>query len=195
MVLLPHELTLADKVAFRIGSKWSGVEIEDLNSFLYLWMLENYESVKRWRDEAAGEGKLYVSLRREAAKYSAKEQAAAVGRPIHADNYYNPEMLHRALPFIFEATPQTTLQVDPRTGAPATTIGSEFNLAVTIMADIRGAFYGLNREIRQTLEYRFRDGLTYEEIGELKNLTKDGAKKQVERGVERLANALSGERP
>jgi len=194
LALLPNELTLADKVAARIGSRWSEVEVEDLNSFLYLWLCENFETVKRWRGEVAGEGKLYVSLRREAAKFCAKEQAVAVGRPIHAENFYNSGMIQRALPFIFEDTPQTMVMIDPRTGAPAQNIDSDFNKAVTILADIRGAFYGLNPEIRLTLEYRFRDGLTFEEIGELKGLTKDGAKKQVERAIDRLSNALSGER-
>lgn len=194
LALLPNELTLADKVAARIGSRWSEVEIEDLNSFLYLWLCENFDTVKRWRSEEAGEGKLYVSLRREAAKFCAKEQAIRVGRPIHAENYYNTDMLQRALPFVFEETPQTTVTIDPRTGAPTYFDNAEFNQAVTILADIRGAFYGLNPEIRLTLEYRFRDGLTFEEIGELKNLTKDGAKKQVERAIERLSNALSGQR-
>lgn len=194
IALLPNELTLADKVAARIGSRWSEIEIEDLNSFLYLWLCENIETVKRWRTEVAGEGKLYVSLRREAAKYCAKEQAVAVGRPIHAVNFYNTELLHRALPFIFEDTPQTAVPIDPRTGAPVQHVGTDFNVAVTIISDIRGAYYGLNPEIRMTLAYRFRDGLTYEEIGELKGMTKDGAKKSIERAIERLSNALSGER-
>jgi len=194
MSLSPTELTLADRVAVRIGRSWSEVEIEDLNSFLYLWLCENFDTVKRWRSEEGGEGKLYVSLRREAAKYCAKEQAIRVGRPIHAENYYNVSMLQRALPFIFEDFPQTTVAIDPRTSAPVHTVGADFNTAVTLLADIRGAFYGLNPEIRLTLEYRFRDGLTFEEIGELKSLTKDGAKKQVERAVERLSNALSGQK-
>jgi len=194
IALLPHELNLADKVAVRIGSRWSEVEVEDLNSFLYLWLCENMDNVYRWRSEVAGEGKLYVSLRREAAKYCAKEQAARVGRPIHADNYYTVEMLKRAMPFIFEDSPQTQVAIDPRTGAPAYRVEGEFNNAVTILADIRGAFHGLNHEIKQTLAYRFRDGLTFEEIGELKGMTKDGAYKQVERGLERLSNLLSGQR-
>lgn len=194
MSLSPNELTLADKVAVRIGSRWSEVEVEDLNSFLYLWLCENIDTVKRWRSEEAGEGKLYVSLRREAAKFCAKEQAVRVGRPIHAENFYNVDMLQRALPYIFEDVPQTTVKIDPRTNAPVHTVGTDFNAAVTVIADIRGAFYGLNPELRVTLGYRFRDGLTFEEIGELKGLTKDGAKKQVERAIERLSNALSGQR-
>ena len=139
-----------------------------------------------------GNGKLYVTLRREAAKYCAAEQAAKVGRPINADNFYTSKLLTRAMPYVFEETPQTATTVDPRTGAPEET-GFEFDRAITIMADIRGAYYGLNKDVQETLALRFRDGLTYEEIGELRGLTKDGALKQVHRALERLSNALGGQ--
>lgn len=191
--LEPNELKLAEKVAYRIGSRWSAVEVDDLTSHLYLWLVTNVKNVERWRGEDAGEGKLYVSLRREAAKYSAKEQAARVGRPIAVGNFYTADLLDRALPYVFEDTPQTTALENPVTGQ-AQSVGSQFDRAVTIMADIRGAFYGLNPEIRRVLEWRYRDGLTFEEIGDLRNVTKDGAKKQVERAVSRLVDALAGER-
>jgi DNA-directed RNA polymerase specialized sigma24 family protein len=186
-----HELEIADKVANRIGSRWSEVENEDLNSFLYLWLVEHNEAVKRWRDEPMGNGKLYVALRREAAKYCAAEQAARIGRPINAGNFYTSTLIANAMPYVFEETPQTDTVVDPRTGVSQKN-GYEFDRAITIMADIRGAYYGLNKDIQQTLAYRFRDGLTYEEIGELRGLTKDGALKQVQRALERLSNALGG---
>lgn len=191
--LEPEELKVAERVAARIGSRWSAVEIDDLTSHLYLWLLSNPKSVERWRGEESGQGKLYVSLRREAAKYSAKEQAARVGRPIQVGNFYSRELLHRALPYIFEDVPQTDVVVNPVTGQ-AETIPSEFDRAVSLLADVRGAFYGLNRELKTVLEWRYRDGLTFEEIGELRNITKDGAKKQVERALNRLVDALAGER-
>lgn len=191
--LEPQELKLAERVAQRIGSRWSAVEIDDLTSHLYLWLVTNLKSLERWRAEDAGEGKLYVSLRREAAKYSAREQAARVGRPIAVGNFYTAELLDRALPYIFEDVPQSTVAENPVTGQTAA-VGSEFDNAVTILADIKGAFYGLNRELQQVLAWRYRDGLTLEEIGELRKVTKDGARKQVERAVSRLVDALAGER-
>lgn len=192
-MITQHELKLAERVAQRIGSKWSLVEIDDLTGHLYLWLVQNTKSVERWRAEESGEGKLYVSLRREAAKYSAREQAARVGRPIQVGNFYTPDLLDRALPYIFEDIPQTTVAENPVSGEPAR-VGTEFDDALTILADIKGHFYGLNRELKQVLEWRYRDGLTFEEIGELRGITKDGAKKQVERAVSRLADALAGER-
>jgi DNA-directed RNA polymerase specialized sigma24 family protein len=192
-VILDVEMRLAEKVAWRIGSKWSAVEIDDLQQHLYLWMCENERHLKRWRETAGNDGALYVSLRREAAKFCAKEQSHGVGRPIQDDNFYNPDMVERALPFIFEDIPQTTVSVNPVTGEP---VGNpeKFDEALNILVDIKQAYWGLNPEIQQVLAWRFRDGLTFEEIGELKGITKDGGKKSVDRAVQRLVDSLAGEK-
>lgn len=185
-------MKLAEKVAWRIGSKWSAVEIDDLTSHLYLWLVENVRALERWRLEPS-DGKLYVSLRREAAKYCAREQAAQVGRPIAEDNFYTANLVERALPYIFEDIPQTAVAVNPVTGAP-NQVPSQFDVALNLLTDIRQTFYGLNPDIQQVLAWRFRDGLTFEEIGELKGITKDGGAKSVQRALVRLVNALAGEK-
>ena len=90
------EIKLAEKVAWRVGSKWQAVEIDDLQSHLYLFMAENVKHLVRWRDEPGDNGKLYVALRREAARYCAKEQAARVGRPINFNVRYEKRRPCRA---------------------------------------------------------------------------------------------------
>lgn len=185
-------MKMAEKVAWRIGSKWDAIEIEDLTSHLYLWLVNNVAALERWRKEAS-DGKLYVSLRREAAKYCAREQAASIGRPINQENFYTVPLVSRALPYIFEDIPQTVVAQNPVTGVP-NAMPSEAGLALLILTDIRQTYFGLNPDIREILAWRFRDGLTFEEIGELRNITKDGAKKSVDRAVIRLVNALAGEK-
>jgi len=190
----PSELRTAERVSRRLGSKWSAVEIDDLTSHLYLWLVSNRQALGRWREDPQGEGKLYVSLRREAARYCVREQSARVGRPISvSDSFYSFERVSRALPFIFEDTPETVVSINPVTGAPQH-IPNDSGIAMTILADLRGAFYGLNVEVQEVLGWRFRDGLAFEEIGELRNITKDGAKKQCDRAVQRLVDSLSGEK-
>lgn len=192
-MITDKELKLAEKVAYRVGTKWSQVEQDDLQQHLFLWCMENARHLERWRAEPGDNGKLYVSLRREAAKFCAREQAARVGQPIAKDNFFNAPMVERALPFIWEDTPQTQVAENPVTGRPAT-VPAEFDTALTILTDIRQTYYGLNPEIQQVLAWRFRDGLTYEEIGELKGITKDGGAKSVTRAVQRLVDALAGDR-
>lgn len=188
-----NELKLARDTARRIGSRWSQIEIEDLESVLVLWLFEHDKNVTRWRTEERGWGKLFVALKREALKYCTRETAAKVGQPLTRENFYNEAMLTRALPFLFEEWPQTAVRQNPHTGKPVDK-PFEFNNALTIMADISGAFYGLTNDEREILEWRFRDGLTLDEIASLKNVTKEGASKMIDRCVKHLSDKLAGER-
>lgn len=190
--LLADELALAGKIANKIGSRWSAVENEDLQSELLLWLVEHRKIVVKWRDDPKGRGKLFVSLRREALKYCARETAARAGQPLDRGNFYSVEMLERAMPFVFEAWPETTVRQNPKTGQTLDR-PVEFGNAIAIMADISGAFYGLPAEMIEVLEWRFRDGLTFEEIGDLRNMSKEGAKKLVARCLQRLCDKLSGD--
>lgn len=192
MDLTTTEFRLAQSVAGKISRRWKAVDVDDVTSTLYLWLVENYRTVERWRTEEGGEGKLYVSLRREAAKYCASESEARINRPIDEAPAYPVEILERALPFLFEDVPVTEARVNPTTGAEIF-VPHESGRAQAILADIRGAFYGLPNEVREVLTWRFRDGLTYEEIGELSAMTKDGAKKRIARGLKRLSDALGSD--
>lgn len=188
-----EEISLAQRVAARTASKWKGIDPEDLTSHLYLWLCQNTKHLVGWRGDE-GDGRLYVSLRREAAKYCAAEQAARVGRPIGDDNFYTPELLERSLPFVFEGVPQHTVAVSPLTDHAVGRVEAASE-AQTILLDIRQAYNGMSHETKEILAWRFYDGLTFSEIGELRNLTKDGAKKAVDRAVKRLSDALAGDLP
>jgi RNA polymerase sigma factor (sigma-70 family) len=188
-------MKVAERVGKRAASRWKNVQAEDVISELYLWLALNREPIDRWKNEEGGDGKLFVTLRREAAKYCAKEEATIIGRPLRQDNFYTVSLLKRALPFVFESVPETIAKVNPVTGESYSTGSPEdFGNAQAIMADIRGALYGINREMRTIIELRYRDGLTLEEIGELNNVTKVAAMNRVDRAVQRLSDALSGER-
>lgn len=190
--LTKAELDAAKHTAWRIGSKWAAVESEDLQSHLTLWMLKHYPKLEKWRDETRGKGALYVSLKHEALRYCTRETAARNGQPLDRNHFYNVEMLERAMPFVFEAWPETTVRQDPITGRVLDRPVNSGN-AIAIMADISGAFYGLPKDMIEVLELRFRDGLTYEELSELKNVTNEGARHIVHRALKRLSDSLSGD--
>lgn len=190
--LTKHEMDAAKHTAWRIGSKWSAVEVEDLQSHLTLWMLKHYPKLVHWREESRGKGALYVTLKREALRYCTRETAARQGQPIERNVFYNVEMLERALPFVFEAWPETTVRQDPNSGKPLDRPVDSGN-ALAIMADISGAFYSLPKDMIEVLEYRFRDGLTLAEIAELKDVTVEGARHIIARALKRLSMSLSGD--
>lgn len=192
-MVTPEEMQLAAKVARRVGSKWVSVELDDLTSHLYLWMCTNSKAVARYRTEEGGQGKLWVALRREAGKYCPAETAHKIGQPLETSSIYTAEVLDEVLPYMFQEWPQSVVQVNPVTGyANVSSNPEDYGNAAAILADVTVCFHGLPKDDKRVLEYRYSQDLTYAEIGELENITKDGAKKRCARAVSRLAQALAG---
>lgn len=185
------ELTLARRVARKIGSRWSAIEVDDLEQELTLWLFENMQTVKRYRTEDGGEGKLYVALRRKASRYCAREQVARTGAPLDWNATYTTAQVARALPFVFEETPQSVVTDDPVTGRVlASSSPEDYGNALAVMTDMRTAFRNLPPEVQAVLELRYRDGLTYQQIGDMCQLSVNGARKRVRRAVSRMQDAL-----
>lgn len=182
------ELQLATKIAWRVGSRWSHVEPEDLASHLTLWLFQNQNHLERWRENDVGKGRLYVSLKREAAKYCAKETAAKVGQPTDAGRFYSVERIRQILPFIFEQPFLDAMPVNPHTGQAIGQIPSG-QVAVMLM-DVRSAFYDLPIKTRELIALRFRDGLAHEEIAELRGLTIEATKTAIHRALKKISDTL-----
>lgn len=182
------ELQLATKIAWRVGSRWSNIEEEDLASHLTLWLFQNQHHLERWREADVGKGRLYVSLKREAAKYCAKETAAKIGQPTDAGRFYSVERVRQILPFIFEDTYLDAVAVNPQTGQaigqPAT------GQAQVILMDVRSAYYDLPVKTRELIALRFRDGLAHEEIAELRGLTIEATKTAIHRALKKISDTL-----
>ena len=187
------ELQLAERIAKRVGNKWSAVEVEDLTSHLYLWLMEHFQTVQRYRQEPGGEGKLYVSLYRVATKYCVAEQEASNGAPLDADGY-KLEVIINALPYIFDETnwAQTTVSVHPTTGSPTQRSGYEYNTLVELLTDIRRCFRHLNKDQQAVLAMRYRDDLTLTEIADIIGATKMTARNRIARAVKSLQIKLNG---
>lgn len=179
MELTSHELTLIKKVANNIGKKWH-VDVEDLSQHLTLFLLESWRAVERWRKQT-GDGSLYVSLRREAGKYCAKEKEKQLGEPIDKNNMYTVDVVKRVLPFIWEITEQ----------AKGNMVGEQ-QTAMAVLADVSGAYYGMSNADRTLLELRFKDGLSYNDIGERYKIKPDAARVKVNRTLQKLTSKLAG---
>lgn len=178
------EITLAKKIAYKIGSKWSLVDVEDVAGELVLWLFENREHVTRYRVEEGGEGKLFIALRREASKYCAREQAARSGGELSISDRYTIAQIERAMPYVFEDILESLSREH-------TTENTE--LAIAIALDLKGALMTMPPQIREVLTLRFRDGMSYDEIGQLTGLSDRGAKGRVDRALKRMLEALEGD--
>jgi DNA-directed RNA polymerase specialized sigma24 family protein len=176
-----EEITLARKVARNIGRKWRTVETEDVEQHLMLWLLENVKALERWRKEP-GDGKLYVSLRREAGKFCAKEGAERLHTDnLYENNIYTKQSVSKLLPFIWEGSAQML----------GNSLGNGGE-AIAIMSDISSAYYGLPQEAQQILAWKYRDGKTFSDIGSKLGASEEAARKRVGRLIDRLVQDLAG---
>ena len=193
-MITDSELATARRLAHRIASRWTAVSSEDLASELVLWLFENQAAVERWRSEDDGAAKLFVSLKRFAAKACVKEQETRNGAPLEADAAYTLDQLHRAMPYVFEATPQTVRAEHPGTGLPlySSALSGEHSVALAVMTDVKGAFQDLPDDMKTVLILRYRDGMTYDEIGSLTDVSDRGAQRRVQRALKRMQERLGG---
>lgn len=179
--ILPEELNLASTVAKSFANKWKLVNVDDLEGHLFLWLVEHEVDLIRFRDDE-GDGRLYVSLRREASRFCTKEtRAVANVDDIDNNNFYNLDMIYRALPFLFEYDINASEMSNEPTG-----------LGHTIMSDINSVYHGLSTDVKNVLALRYRDGLSFQQISEAYNTTVSAAEKRVERAVHKLYDSLSG---
>lgn len=187
-MLNSKELLLAEAVSKNVARKWVSIEQEDLRQHLFLWMLEHTDQVERFRADE-GDGRLYVSLRNEALRYAVKETQQVVNRPVDEDDFYTFDIVKKALPFIFQTTAQTVVRVNPVTGQ-ALARPTESGVGATIMLDLKQAFNELDGDDKRVLRWRYDDDLTLDDIAILLQITRDGAKKKVDRSITRLLGYL-----
>jgi DNA-directed RNA polymerase specialized sigma24 family protein len=190
-MILDDELVLAKRISISVGSKWSAVEIDDLTSELILWLYAHADTVRRYRTEEGGQGKLFVALRRTAGRYCVKAQEARTGGPLETDAPYSTAQIERAMPYIFEPIPETT--VFEKYGKPAGAYPTDGGKVRAILLDVSIAYDALPPEHKTVLTLRFRDGLTYTDIGALTGVSDVAARARVIRALERTRDYLSGD--
>jgi len=186
----PQELSTARQMAWQVGRRWPSVELDDLRQHLLLWVLEHGEQVERFRTKENAHAALAISLKREALRYCTKESAARQGKSVDRDNFYTEEVVSRALPFLFQAWPETHVRENPTTGRA---MDKPFNSgdALAIMADIQSAFRKLPPQTQMVLELRFREDLTLDEVGRRLEISNQAVDQTVAKAVKQMSESLS----
>ena len=199
MIITTEELHIAKRVAKKMAYRWNAIEWEDLNGHLNLWLCEHQDTLKRWREEEGGMGKLSVALTREAAKYASGEQTERNGGKLYYNITYTDQQVEAIIPFIWDysgITMQTSIPQHPSLGTPivetAPISGNTFDDALAILADISSVYYDLPKTDQLILALRYRQDLTYKKIGTQMNITDDAARKRVDRAIKRLSEKLNG---
>lgn len=172
------EYKTTKKVAKYFNSRWRNIEYDDILGELYLWLTENYKYVEVWREEK-GDGKLFVSLRRHAAKYCAKTAGEKYADPDLSNNIkYTTEQVEKTLPYIFEEDIYAKL------------LTIENEKLFDIIFETYQAFNELNNDDKRILALRYNYHKTSKEIGEMLNLKDNTVDKRVERALKKLNSKI-----
>jgi RNA polymerase sigma factor (sigma-70 family) len=172
------EYKTTEKVAKFFGNTWKNVDYEDILGELYLWLTENYKYVERWREET-GDGKLFVSLRRHAAKFCAKTAGEKYADPGLTNNLkYTFSQVENTLPHIFEENIYEQLMT------------MESQKLFDIIFDVYQTFHGMKNDDKRILALRYHYGKTSKEIGEMLNLKDNTVDKRIERALKKLHSSI-----
>lgn len=195
MELTSNEYRLADVISTRTAQRWRSVDQDDIKSTLYLWLMENFNTVERYRSEEAGEAKLFTAMQREANKYAAGEQQIKVGRGLRDDNEYTVEMVTKLLPYMFQDWPQSVVKENPVTNQTYATANPEkYGMALAMLSDVNGAFNGLSKNAQQMIRMRYELELTLREMADLLEISEMAVKKRLDRALKYLVDSLAGRR-
>lgn len=181
------ELALATIVAKSITSKYKTVEFDDIQSNLWLWMMENPSIIEQCRAmEEGGAAYLTTSLRNEAVKFCQKE-SKTINETL---NFYTVERVEEVLAKMWE--------FDSWSKSQSLQTGSDI---IAILADVQNAYQSLatsahdakGKKQQALLAAIYRDGYTLEEVAQAQGISKQAVAKQKDAAITRLTNILAGE--
>ena len=187
MIITPEELKAAKEVAKQISYKWKAIETEDLNAQLNEWLVKKAWTGKlqQWRENGThGRNSLYFSMKSYANKYCLKQQEKQTLQEIKPfDNngniikyQYTKQQIKQALPYLWDYDK---------------IISNNQSELTDLYIQLKQAYNQLNYSQQIIIEYKYREGKTYNEIGEILNKTENATRMYISRLITKL-NKLIG---
>lgn len=199
MNITDKELNTATVIARQTARKWRLTDFEDIQAELYEWLVVKASKgiLERYRGEQYGEQKLYTALNRYATKYAIKETETITGQKLMPYNdkgeqyTYSIENITNALPYLwdYEHMKLNDSVENPITGE-ALHYGNNDNIIEDIMVSIKIALSQLNYSEQLLLEFKYRDGKTYRQIGEMLHIKEDASRMRIKRLIEKLQKTI-----
>lgn len=180
--------------AYRSGRNL--VSSEDLIGEANLWMVEHVDKVIQWHDQGRhGQNKLRNACRQRCLTIIARERKKRSGLQPGDVFYYNAQMIREIIPDIFDEDDWVTGSAN-NSEVKGPSRPSEGNNRLTMVADVRTAFYGLPEKDRQFLADMYRDGgLPVDVICVQWGITERTVRRRDDRIMEKMVERLGGEPP
>lgn len=158
--------------------------VEDVKQTLWVWVLENKGTVSRILGDSDGSHAALVQLLvRAAHSYLKKEEAAVYGYAEEDQFNYPLDLIKSLLEVVFEYQDWTSSS-DRSDGQPrAKSNPAHGNESLAEYSDIKSAVEQLPEDQYNALVWRYKYHYTFEAVGAEFGITKDGARKLVERAA------------
>lgn len=175
------------------------VEYEDVQQVLYLWLLEKYDRVVRWRaehDEERAYRTQVKALRNAGERYCRTEKAERDGYAPEDEFFYSLKMVADLLELAFDPEWMLPRGIDYTDESPPVNVGSDL---MTMVADVGRAYNTLPKTDQDLLRYCYGGDRTHSEA--IANLSikwkcsSSAAYNRVRRVVGRVRAALGGPNP
>jgi DNA-directed RNA polymerase specialized sigma24 family protein len=179
------------KVA-RVNKRY--VEVADVQSEMYVWVAKHSLAVADWLEQGNyGLSKLNVALYRAGHRYCSKERARLTGSQLSDFYWYTPGVIEELLPEVWQVSnwvlaasgDQGRSHKDPAEGGNR----------LAMLIDVAWAVSTLDEGDKRVLRERYEQGMYLDAIAERLEMTEEGARKRVERILEKLIERLGGEPP
>jgi DNA-directed RNA polymerase specialized sigma24 family protein len=171
------------------------VSSDDIMGEMFLWVAANSKKVDEWVEEGhKGMGKLNTALFRAGHRYVNKERAQAIGGQLSDMYWYTVPVVEDLLTDVWKYIdwlPSPSFEYERSQSRP-----SEGNNRTAMMIDVAGAVTALPKEDQEILRDRYSDGGSYiDAIAAKLEITPDGARKRIDRILNRIVEKLGGEPP
>lgn len=189
------ELRSATIVARRVATVSRGlVEEGDVLGTLYLWMWEHKDKIDQWRDEEKPAGYLSGALYKKGLDYVSAERRLRTGSERGDFTYYTPALLRELLPDVWDY--ENWFPTVDQSAAKGPSRPSEGNNRLAMLSDVASSVQALTEADRGYLRDVFADGGVSLEIASvLWGTTESGARKRVDRILDKLVDRLGGPPP
>ena len=195
------EPTVVQTAVWWAGKHARYVERADLSQYLWTKVLDPayLGKIAGWYEEDKDPKwiarKVALRLRDWAKGYCLSEQARIAGFSRHDLTFYNTGLLRELLPAALDVNQWVHPGQDEREKVKTTTRPDEGGNRVATLADVASGVAALRLEDQRLLHLRYRDALTYAQIGGLLDVESDTAKHQCDRALKKLLEKLGGEAP
>lgn len=192
------EYRIATGVARRIErSQRFLVEMDDIRSECYLWMVKNPERVNRWRDEGKqGKAKLGTALYRAGMRYALKERVRITRTQPGDHSFYSEAILHDILPDVFDQDGWYMESHTEELGVKAPSRPGEGNNRLAMLVDVSSAIQALPEEDQELLRMRYSDGgMDAQILAATYQVSDSTIRRRLRNLMRKISDRLGGEPP